>query len=329
MMDTEASNKTAAKRVLLLGASGTIGAATATALSAAGHKVSCFVRPGSDQMFPDGVEVRFGQATDGASLREIGFGDSCFDTVVSCLASRSGVPTDAWAVDHDANMSALRLGQERGVDHMILLSAICVQKPMLAFQHAKRAFEDALSASGIGFSIIRPTAFFKSLSGQVERVRSGKPYLLFGDGRLTACRPISDRDLAVFIARAVTDPAMRDRVLPIGGPGPAITPLDQGSYLFARLGQTPRFRRVPVRMLDVISGGLSLGGQIVPRLREKAELARIGRYYATESMLHWDEATGQYDADATPAFGQDRLFDYYDALLDGRATDDRGAHAVF
>lgn len=74
----------------------------------------------------------------------------------------------------------------------VRLSAICVQKPRLAFQHAKLAFEVELQASGLDWTIVRPTAYFKSLSGQVERVRQGKPFLMFGDGTLTACKPISD-----------------------------------------------------------------------------------------------------------------------------------------
>ena len=68
----------------------------------------------------------------------------------------------------------------RARTQMVLLSAICVQKPLLAFQHAKLAFEKHLIKSGLTYSIVRPTAFFKSLSGQVERVRRGKPFLIFG-----------------------------------------------------------------------------------------------------------------------------------------------------
>jgi divinyl chlorophyllide a 8-vinyl-reductase len=64
-------------------------------------------------------------------------------------------------------------------------------------------------------------------------------------------------------------------------------------------------------------------------LANKAELARIGRYYATESMLVWDEAQGRYDADATPSTGQDTLWDCYQALVSGKASLERGDHAVF
>ena len=56
---------------------------------------------------------------------------------------------------------------EKGAGQFVLLSAICVQKPTLTFQAAKLKFEEALQASGLTYSIVRPTAFFKSLGGQV------------------------------------------------------------------------------------------------------------------------------------------------------------------
>ena len=216
---------------------------------------------------------------------------------------------------------AARVGQ------FILLSAICVQKPLLDFQRAKLAFEAELQAAPIRWAIVRPTAYFKSLSGQVPRVQEGRSFLVFGDGRLTACKPISDRDLGRYLALCLTDPALQNRVLPIGGPGPAITPLDQAAMLARLFGREVPVRRVPVALMDWIIGGLSLAGLVLPRMRAKAGLARIGRYYATESMLVWDGT--RYDADATPEFGTDRLEDHYAAMLRGEIGDERGAHAVF
>ena len=211
----------------------------------------------------------------------------------------------------------------------MLLSAICVQKPLLAFQHAKLAFEKSLIESGLSYSIVRPTAFFKSLSGQIDRVKRGKPFLIFGDGTLTACKPISDGDLGRYIADCLDDESRRNRVLPIGGPGEAITSRQQGERLFALLGQPPRFKQVPVKLLDVIIAVLSAGGRLVPALADKAELARIGRYYATESMLVLDPATGLYDAQATPSTGTETLFDFYAGLVSGAIAPERGDHAVF
>jgi divinyl chlorophyllide a 8-vinyl-reductase len=331
--DTKAMLSPQPKRVFMLGATGTIGQATVAALVARGHSVTCLVRPrpagAAAPSLPAGVTLRYGEVTDAESIARDGFGLDRFDAVVSCLASRTGAPKDAWAIDHKAHVDVLAAAQKAGVTQMVLLSAICVQRPLLAFQQAKLAFEAALVDSGLVYSIVRATAFFKSLSGQIDRVARGKPFLLFGDGTLTACKPISDADLGAFLAECLDDPDRQNRILPIGGPGPAITPREQAEQLFALLGQPPRIKRVPVALMDAIIAGLSGLGRIIPSLRAKAELARIGRYYATESMLVLDPATGRYDADATPETGSDRLFDFYARVLRGEARVDRGDHAVF
>jgi len=199
----------------------------------------------------------------------------------------------------------------------------------LEFQKAKLAFERELIESGLTFSIVRPTAYFKSLSGQIDRVRRGKPYLVFGNGRLTACKPISDRDLGVYLADCLDDAGRWNRVLPIGGPGPAITPLAQAKRLFELLDEPPRIRRVPIALLDTIIIVLTVLGAVSGRLRDKAELARIGRYYATESMLVFDAAKGQYDPDATPSTGADTLFEFYAKVVAQEAKINLGEHAVF
>jgi divinyl chlorophyllide a 8-vinyl-reductase len=332
-------NLVSKRRICVLGATGTIGRATVHALLRQGHEVTCFVRPragvGGKLAREDsvallaGATVRFGDVRDSASLARDLFSGETFDVLVSCLASRTGAARDAWAIDHDAHVTALAAARAAGVFQVVLLSAICVQKPLLAFQQAKLAFERNLAGSGLRHSIVRPTAFFKSLSGQVERVRAGKPFLVFGDGTLTACKPISDGDLAAYLADCVHLEERWNRVLPIGGPGEAITPRDQGERLFALFGRSPRFRHVPVRLLDAIIGGLSLAGRVVPPLADKAEFARIGRYYATESMLVLDPVTGAYDARSTPSTGTQTLFDYYARLADGADGPERGDHAVF
>lgn len=319
------------RRVFLLGASGSIGQATLAALVARGHAVTCFLRPGAAarMALPPGVTLRTGEVTDPAALARDGLRGERFDAIVSCLASRSGTAASARAIDHKAHSDALAAGKAAGVHQFVLLSAICVQKPRLAFQHAKLAFERELAASGLSYSIVRPTAYFKSLSGQVGRLRRGKPFLVFGDGRLTACKPISNADLGAYLAGCLDDETRWNRILPIGGPGPALTPRETGEALFALLGQTARFRQVPVALLDTIIAVLATLGHLSPGLRDRAELARIGRYYATESMLVLDPATGRYDADATPSTGSDRLTDYFARLLRGEVADERGEHAVF
>jgi divinyl chlorophyllide a 8-vinyl-reductase len=293
------------KRILVLGATGTIGRAAVRALLRRGHEVICFVRPlaAGNPVREDrikslsGAKLRFGSVGDPKSLSDHAFCGEHFDSLVSCLASRTGTPRDAWAIDYQAHMHALAAAKTAG--------------------------------TGLKYSIVRPTAFFKSLSGQVERVRKGKPFLLFGDGTRTACKPISDNDLAEYIADCVDNDSFHYRVLPIGGPGKAITPRQQGEALFALLGREPRFRRVPFALLDAIAFSLGTLERIIPALADKAELARIGRYYATESMLLLNPDTGLYDAEATPSTGTETLSDYYARLIRGELSAGRGEHAVF
>ncbi len=326
----------APRRVFVIGPTGTIGCACVRALVNAGHEVVCFARPAAANQITEGrlsdwngATVRLGQVTDAVSLARNGFRGERFDVLVSCLASRTGAPKDAWAIDYDAHVTALAAARAAGVTQMVLLSAICVQKPRLAFQHAKLAFEKVLIDSGVDYSIVRATAFFKSLSGQIERVKKGKPFLVFGDGSGTSCKPISDDDLAQFIAGCLDDKSRRNQILPIGGPGEAITPRQQAEHLFTLLKREPRISSVPVVLLDTIIFVLAALGRIIPPLADKAELARIGRYYATESMLILDPVTGRYNAAATPSTGSQTLFDFYARLVEGKASVHRGDHSVF
>ena len=82
-------------------------------------------------------------------------------------------------------------------------------------------------------------------------------------------------------------------------------------------------------MLGVTGAGRGVRGRVVPARAAKAELARIGRYYATESMLVWDAAAGRYDVDATPSTGSQTLAQHYAAVLRGDAQVTLGDHAVF
>ncbi|TCD47641.1 NAD(P)-dependent oxidoreductase [Chlorobium sp. N1] len=336
----EQSPAASPKRIFVVGATGYIGKFVTRELVKRGHEVVSFARSrsgvdgGTSQEETRrelaGSEVRFGDVGDMESIRRDGIRGEHFDAVYSCLTSRTGGIEDSWKIDYRATSNALRAGMEAGIAHFVLLSAICVQKPMLEFQRAKLKFEAELVASGVDYSIVRPTAFFKSIAGQVESVKSGKPYVMFADGELTRCKPISEADLARFMADCLEDPSLRNRILPIGGPGKAISAREQGEMLFSLLGREPKFKKVPIQIFDVVIPVLTLLSKFLPKLRDKAEFARIGKYYCSESMLVFDHEKGCYDEDATPSYGTDTLRDFYERVLkEGLKGQELGAHAMF
>ena len=236
------------------------------------------------------------------------------DVFISCLACRSGEPKDAHYVDFKLNNLLLEKAKAIECSQFILLSAICVQKPKLAFQFEKLAFEEKLRNSGLNFSIIRPTAYFKSLSGQIENIKKGKPYVYFGDGKLTQCNPISENDLSLFILSCIRDKNKWKKILPIGGPNQSLTPKNVGEMLFEIFEVTPKYRSFPTKILDVIGLFFLIGSPFSNWAKNKSELIKIAKYYATESMLVWDDDKMYYDALKTPSTGNDTLEQYFYAL---------------
>lgn len=320
---------------MLAGATGYIGSAVAQELKRRGYEVVALVRdnparPNATAVATalDGTIHQTIDLSDPTNVREAVRRHRC-DAVISCLASRSGVASEAEAIDHHANRYLLEAALDSPIERFVLLSAICVQKPRLAFQFAKLKFEQALMDSGIDYSIVRPTAYFKSLAGQIGRIRQGKAFLIFDSGMETACKPISERDLAHFLVDE-TESKGESRLLPVGGPGPAITPREQGELLFDSFNRIAKFRSVPSRLFKLVSGALSPFESVSAKAAEKAELARIGHYYATESMLVWDPERESYDAAATPSYGSDTLMDFYQrAAKSGAQGQSLGAQKIF
>ena len=233
------------------------------------------------------------------------------DVIISCLASRTGEPKDAHLVDYKLNCLLLEKAKALKCSQFILLSAICVQKPRLAFQFEKLAFEEKLKKSGLNFSIVRPTAYFKSLSGQIENIKKGKPYVYFGDGQITQCNPISEKDLSLYILSCIKDKTKWEKILPIGGPKQSITPKDIGKILFEIFEVSPKYKSFPTKLLDAIRLLLLIISPFSNWAKNKSELIKIAKYYATESMLIWDETKKCYDSNMTPSTGKDTLRDYF------------------
>ena len=308
------------KRVLLVGATGYIGRHVANILVEQGYKPICPIRS-KDPKFAQQIKLSPEQTPiwdlkNKSSVNNIFATYPDFCAVISCIASRTGGIRDSWLVDFELNMNILATAKAYNINNFVLLSAICVQKPMLSFQWAKLTFEKNLQTSGLDYTIVRPTAFFKSLAGQIKRVQNGKKFILFDDGNRTRTKPISERDLAIFLVQCINNKSRTNKILSIGGPGPVRTQKELGDMIFKLLNKSPKYFHMPSNVFKILATLISPLGLISTKMRDKAEFLRIAYYYATESMLFWNKKIKQYSSEETIEVGKDTIEDFYKSIIE-------------
>ena len=223
------------KTVVIAGATGYIGKAVVQESVKRGYKTVALVRDLSKLEAEEG-QWAYGDCFRGATVVECNVQDAeslkstlsslspRVDTVISCLASPSGNKKDAYAIDYQATLNCLEAGQQANARHFVLLSAFCCRNPLLQLQQAKLKFEAELEAqTDLTYSIVRPTAFFKSVSGQLEAIQGGAPYVLFDDGAVTRCNPIAESELAEFMMDCLVQEEKKNKILNVGGPDGPLT----------------------------------------------------------------------------------------------------------
>jgi len=247
------------------------------------------------------------------------------DIVISCLASRSGSKSDSFAIDYQATLNCLNAAREAGARHFVMLSAFCVksaerQDPYaLQFQYAKKDMEAALrDQTDLTYTIVRPTAFFKSVSGQVEVVAGGGPFTYFdlGDGKCATCNPISEPDLAAALVDTIADASFEGRTWNLGGPDDGLSMKEQGELVADVTGkEEAKLIGVPIGIFDVIINGLQFLADTFKseKLEDAAEFGRIGRYYAVVDML---------TTDPSEKYGRTTLREHYERIaVEGQEYD--------
>jgi len=166
----------------------------------------------------------------------------------------------------------------------------------LQFQYAKKDFEAKLrEQQDMTYSIVRATAFFKSVSGQLEVVDKGSPFVYFdlGGGKSATCNPISEPDLAAALVDTISDKTKENALWNLGGPDEGLSMRQQGEMLADVLGkEEAKLLGVPIGIFDFIIGLLQGGADLFKseKLADAAEFGRIGRYYAVVDMLTTDPA---------------------------------------
>jgi uncharacterized protein YbjT (DUF2867 family) len=224
-------------RILVAGATGTIGSALVPLLREAG----CYVRTLSRSAIRAQAlarvadEVVVADATDRASLAGIA---GSMDVVVSCLGA-SVVPSATarssfGAVDTVGNANLLSQAVASGVRRFVYVAAHVEPGYALSrYITAHETFVSRLRASGLSSTVVRPTAFFTSLRPLLT-LAAKRRLIVIGDG-LSRTNPVHPADVARVCLGAVDyGPAE----VPIGGPD-VLTRAEIARAAFAAVGVVP------------------------------------------------------------------------------------------
>ncbi len=200
--------------ILLAGATGYLGRHLLKVLIEKQNQVVAIVRKPNkiDNPNENFLEIKQAEVTKPETLRDICKGIHTVISTVGITRQKDGLTY--MDVDYQANMNLLEEAKKSGVSHFVYVSAINGDKHRhLKIFEAKEKFVDALNASGLNYTIVRPNGFFSDMKDFLQMAKSGRVYL-FGSGN-QKFNPIHGEDLANAIMENLSD---YNKAITIGGP---------------------------------------------------------------------------------------------------------------
>jgi uncharacterized protein YbjT (DUF2867 family) len=239
--------------IVIAGGSGTLGTRLRALLGDRGLDLRILTRDPAKArpLVGNNVEIVPGDVTDAPTLERAVAGAR---TVVSAITgfgpARDISPR---TVDWQGNANLIRAARAAGVEHFIMLS-VCQaapDHPIELFRMKYRA-EEELRASGLAWTIIRPTAYMETWIHVL-----GDPLLETGSTRMfgrgeNPINFVSADDVAGFVDLAVMDQAMRGATVDAGGPE-NLTMTQVVETFQAVTGARGKVSHVPLPMLRVMS----------------------------------------------------------------------------
>jgi uncharacterized protein YbjT (DUF2867 family) len=210
--------------VLIVGATGLLGSATALALLKDGQRVRVLVRERTRhpqrlaELQQAGAELVQGDLTDPASLERACKGALRVFACAHSFFGRGG--SRSAQVDHVGHSALIAATLTTGVPRFVYASTLGARENHpIDFFRTKYEIEEGLRSSHIPYTILRPAAFMEQHVHQLL----GKPLLdrgftlIIGDGRKRR-NFVSVQDVAPFAVTALRDDTLLHRTLEIGGP---------------------------------------------------------------------------------------------------------------
>jgi uncharacterized protein YbjT (DUF2867 family) len=215
----------------VFGATGNVGRELVPLLVARGCTVKIVTRNAARAAaFGDSVEVVEGDLGRTASVRPaIAGADAIY------LVTMINAP------DHD--LAVAQLARNAGVRHIVKLSTLEASEARLRVGRWHRAKEDAIRASGLGWTILRPGMFMSNALDWADPIReAGKVFFPGGSGRVA---PIDPRDVAAVAALALTEPGHAGKAYELTG-DQLLTIADMTGIIGRTIGRELQYVDIPV-----------------------------------------------------------------------------------
>jgi UDP-glucose 4-epimerase len=264
-------------RILVTGASGFVGRALVTALANAGHVVRAAMRQPAD-VFPRSVEVvAVSDLTHPVEWRPLLKDVETVVHLAGIAHAGPGIPEDAYdRINRQATAELAQTAKAIGIRHLVFVSSIRAQsgpsstvaqtettppQPTDAYGRSKLAAEEAVHASGVAFTILRPVLIYGSnVKGNLARLvqLTRKPWPL----PLGLCRNrrslLSRQNLVEAIHVVLRSPGARGETYVVADPVP-LTLAEIVAALRAGHDRTPGLLPVPPALFSMAFRAIGRG----------------------------------------------------------------------
>jgi uncharacterized protein YbjT (DUF2867 family) len=205
--------------IVVAGGTGTLGTRLVPRLAGQGLAVRVLTRDPARaaHLAGPGVEVVRGDVRDPSSIARALRGAGTVISAVHGFTGPGGVSPAS--VDRAGNAHLIEAAARTGAAFVLVSVVGASPGHPIGLFRAKHAAEETLRASGVPWTIVRPTAFMETWGTIMGRpLQASGKILIFGRGD-NPINFVSATDVAALVSQATTGLGLRGRFLELGGPG--------------------------------------------------------------------------------------------------------------
>ncbi len=203
-------------KLLVVGATGTLGRQVARQALDEDHEVRCLVRNPNKAIFLKewGAELVKGDLCDKSTLIPALEG---VDAVIDAATARITDNLSVKEVDWQGKVNLIQATKAAGVNRYIFFSILNAEKhPEVPLMNIKHCTELFLAESGLNYTVLKLAGFMQGLISQYA-IPILEDQVVWVTGETTPIAYMNTQDIAKFAIRALSVPATENKTFPVVG----------------------------------------------------------------------------------------------------------------